>query len=96
MASCMGCICKFCAYNVNLDLRYFTRGEVTEACFNCDDCMDTDGHSRWDPDRGCYSGRWKDECDHFREPTKLIDMKADAARRSLRVIGGSSQQPKKP
>ena len=93
MASCIGCRCQICAYNINLDLRYFTRGEVSEVCFNCDDCMDTDGTGRWDAEKGCYSGRWKGECPDYLDPIKHVEAKAETARRSLHVVRNASPKP---
>lgn len=91
MSNCIGCVCNACVYNADLDPQYFTPGEVDGVCFNCDDCMTTNGHSRWDEERGCWSGRWKGECDHFRKPAKKVEMEARIARAKLKVIGGNSR-----
>ena len=47
MSNCIGCVCNACVYNADLDPQYFTPGEIDNVCFNCDDCMTTNGHSRW-------------------------------------------------
>lgn len=93
MASCIGCRCQICARNCNLDPHYFTPGEVDECCFNCDDCILTNGTSRWDAEKGCYSGRWKGECPDYLDPIKHIEAKAEAARRSLHVVRNGSPKP---
>lgn len=98
MAACFGCRCNTCARNVNITPGLFTPGEVDECCFNCDDCMATNGTARWDPDKGQYSGRWKGECQEYLEPKKYAEQKAraerekaNAARRSLRVVKPGSK-----
>ena len=56
MSSCIGCVCNVCVYNADLDPQYFTPGEIDNVCFNCDDCMTTNGHSQWDEKRCCWTG----------------------------------------
>lgn len=81
MSSCIGCVCNACAYNVNLDLQYFTPGEIEDCCFNCDDCIDGKG-----------KGRWMPECDHFLKPAKRVEMEARIARSKFKIIGGNKRE----
>lgn len=88
--SCFGCLCNFCARNVN-NLQYFTPGEVDACCFNCDDCIDSGGRGRGSYP---YTGRWKGECPDFLEAQKHVEMRAKredarakAARGNFVLIG---------
>lgn len=88
MAACFGCKCNTCARNVNITPGLFTPGEIDECCFNCDDCIVSDGHGRWDSEKTCYSGYWKGDCLNYAEPRKYAEQRAQSARRSFHVIGG--------
>jgi len=72
---CIGCRCNICALNVNLDLQYFTPGEVDSVCFNCDDCCVGNG-----------DGRCMPECSSFRKPEKKQEMESLIARSKLRLL----------
>lgn len=82
--SCYRCICQFCANGVELDLQYLTPGELEFYCFDCDECKHYDGdfHKR---------SKWKENCPKHKEAAKYIEMKAQAARKKFKVLGGKGR-----
>ena len=83
--ACNGCICRFCAYSCELDLRYRTPGEIGEYCWTCDECRHYDGnHSK--------RSQWRTECPNFREPVKRTEYLSEIARRKLKMIGGKENE----
>ena len=80
--SCYGCLCRTCARSVELDLRYFTPGELppgVEPCFSCDECRYYDGD--W---RKGYQKRA--ECSGYVEARKHAEAAAAAMRRKMKII----------
>ena len=79
--SCYKCACLFCARNVELELQYFTPGEISgvEVCFDCDECRHYSG------DRS-QTSKWKPDCLEFIEARKHAELAAAAMRRKLKII----------
>ena len=80
--SCYGCLCRICARSGELELRYFTAGELppgAEPCFSCDECHYYDGDFR----KG-YQKRA--ECSGYIEARKHAELAAAAMRRKLKII----------
>ena len=76
--SCFECVCKFCAHNVDILPQYFTPGEATGICYNCDECGA--GHR--------MQGHWMAECQHFKKAMKRIDKEAQLARSKICPVKG--------
>ena len=81
---CDKCICRFCVYSCELDLRYRTPSEIDEYCWTCDECKHYGGdHTK--------RSQWRTECPKFQEPAKRTEHLAEMARRKMKVVGGRSQ-----
>lgn len=80
--NCEGCLCQTCARSVELELRYFTVGELpedVEACFACDECFYFGG----DRSKGY---QWRAECKGYIEARKHAEAAAAAMRMKLKII----------
>jgi len=79
---CGGCLCRTCARSVELELRFFTSGDLppgAEPYFSCDECHYYDGDFR----KG-YQNRA--ECSGYIEARKHAELAAAAMRRQLKII----------
>lgn len=85
--SCYGCKCNFCARSCELYSGYFTTGEVTDiekVCYTCDECRHWDGDYR-------KRSQWRGQCEGYQEAAKYTEARAQAMRRSFRVITGGKE-----
>lgn len=80
--SCYQCACLFCVRNCELEVQYFTRGELpdgVEVCFFCDECRHYTGNINM---RSC----WRQECLGQIVARKYIEALARAARAKLHLV----------
>ena len=79
--SCYGCVCRYCARSVELELLYFSPGEIQgeEACFSCDECR------RYTGDLS-MSSQWRPDCPEQIEARKHIEARAAAMRKKLKIV----------